>query len=73
MARERWFNEWLAGLSFVLRGLVLSVMILSGAGLVIAVRVAAGNLSTDLSGLVPIVVFAIVIAFLGALRTGRKS
>jgi hypothetical protein len=73
MAPKWWFNEWLAGLPFVLRCLVLSVVMLSGAGLVIAVRVAAGNLSTDLSGLVPIVVFVIVIAFVGALRAGRKS
>jgi hypothetical protein len=46
---------------------------LSGAGLVIAVRVVVGNISTDLTGLVPLVFIVIVVAFVGAVRTGRKS
>jgi hypothetical protein len=73
MAPERWFEEWLAGLSFFLRYLVLTVIMLSGAGLVIAVRVAAGHISTDLTGLIPVVLFVLVIALVGAMGAGRKS
>jgi hypothetical protein len=67
------FEEWLARLPFLVRGLVLSAMMLSGAGLVIVIRVALGRISTDSSGLVPILLFVIVIAFLGAWRAGRRS
>jgi hypothetical protein len=73
MVPKRWFEEWLADIPFLLRCLLLSVVMLSGAGLVIAVRVASGNISTDLTGLVPVVIFVIVIALVGAWATGRKS
>jgi hypothetical protein len=67
------FEEWLASLPFLVRGLLLSIMMLSGTGLVIAIRLAVGRISTDTSGLVPILFFVVVIAFLGAWRAGRKS
>ena len=73
MVPKRWFEEWLSGLPFLLRCVVLSLLMLSGAGVVIAVRVAAGHISADLAGLVPIVFLVIVIAVVGAVLTGRKS
>jgi len=73
MVPKRWFEEWLSGLPFLLRCVVLSLLMLSGAGVVIAVRVAAGHISADLTGLVPVVFLVIVIAVVGAGLTGRKS
>ena len=73
MARERWFEEWVAGLPFLLRYLLLSVVMLSGAGLAIAIRVVVGHISADLSGLIPVVIFVLVIAFVGAVAAGRRS
>jgi hypothetical protein len=73
MVRKRWFEEWLSGLPFLLRCVVLSVLMLSGAGVVIVVRVVAGDISADLTGLVPVVLLVIVIAIIGAVHTGRKS
>jgi hypothetical protein len=73
MVPKRWFEEWLYGLPFLLRCVVLSVLMLSGAGVVIAVRVAAGHISSDLTGLVPVVFLAVLIAVVGAVLAERKS
>jgi hypothetical protein len=73
MVPTRWFEEWLSGLPFLLRCVVLSALMLSGAGVVIAVRVVAGHISADLIGLVPVVFLVLVIAVIGAVLTGRKS
>jgi hypothetical protein len=73
MVPERWFEEWLSGLPFLLRCVVLSVLMLSGAGVVIALRAVAGRISADLTGLVPVVFLVIVISIVGAVYSGRKS
>jgi hypothetical protein len=70
---RRSFEEWLAHLPFLVRSVLLSIMMLSGAGLVIAVRLAVGQISTDTSSLVPILFFVVAVAFLGAWRLGGKS
>jgi hypothetical protein len=67
------FGAWLAGLPFLVRCLVLSLVMLSGAGVVVAIRVASGPVSPDLAGLVPAVLLVVAVAVIGAWRTGRRK